>query len=82
VSTPTKPRVGELIHRGWGLAESRDTTRFEALMRAAVAAGLVRTWDDGRGRCPWYEARRGAAERALLARCTEALGAAPEETTL
>ncbi len=82
MSAPTKPRVGALIRRGWQLPGDADTSRFEALMLAAVAAGLVREWDDGRGRAPWYTARRGAEERALLARCVEAIGAQPAETAL
>lgn len=76
VSGPTKPRIGELILRAWRAPDDGDAfpmERFEA---------LVREWDDGRGRCPWYQARRGHDERALLAGCVEALGAEPAETVL
>ena len=85
MSGPTKPRIGELILRAWRAPDDGDAfpmERFEALVRAAVGAGLVREWDDGRGRCPWYQARRGHDERALLAGCVEALGAEPAETVL
>lgn len=77
VNGPRKPRVGELVQRSWDVgpdAEPLPTGAFKALMLEAVAAGLVREWDDGGGRCPWYNARRGADERALLARCEAALG--------
>jgi hypothetical protein len=85
VSGPTKPRVGELILRAWRAPDGGDafpTGRFEALMRDAVGAGLVREWDDGRGRSPWYQARRGHDERELLAACVEALDAEPADTVL
>lgn len=77
----TKPRIKHLVGRGWNLhgvdAARIDERGFEALMLASVAAGLVREWDDGRGRCPWYNARRGAEERALRDRCSALLGAQP-----
>lgn len=83
--SPKRPRVREIVQRSWSVPDGADalpTGRFEELMGAAVASGLVAEWDDGRGRVPWYNARRGAEERALLAACVEALGAEPAETGL
>lgn len=82
VSGPRRPRIAELIFRSWDVGPDADcmpTEAFEEIVRAAVAAGLVREWDDGRGRCPWYEAKRGAQERRLLARCEKALGRPHDE---
>jgi hypothetical protein len=39
--------------------------------------GLVASWDDGRGRVPWYTATRCKAERALCLACALAVGAQP-----
>jgi hypothetical protein len=82
---PKRPRVREIVQRSWSVpddAPALNTERFEALVRAAVASGLVAEWDDGRGRCTWYNARRGPEERKLLAACVSALGAEPAETGL
>lgn len=76
-----KPKVKHLIARSWRLAEAVDVTAFERLMRDAEARGLVRTWDDGRGQWPWYEARRGKDERALHRDAEIALGATSERPT-
>ena len=66
-----------------------QVTRFETLMcrhaRVLDAHGrwvkpvkgrpaLVASWDDGRGKLCWYEARCGAEERALYQECVRLFG--------
>jgi len=65
------------VMRTWTLPERTPMTEWERLVREAAARGLVRSWDDGRGRGPWYTARRGKAERALYLACALAVGAQP-----
>jgi hypothetical protein len=50
---------------------------WKCLVREAATHGLVTSWDDGRGREPWYIAPRGKAERALCFACALAVGAQP-----
>jgi hypothetical protein len=74
----------------WELGDAADTQadairagEWERLVVRARDAGLVRQYDDGRGRDMWYSARRGAAERSLRAACVRALaGATPVEVTI
>lgn len=75
-------RVKHLVTVQWSVPESCDpatTAPFERLMARARSRGLVKTWDDGRSRWMWYEARRGPEERDLRARCVAAIGHAPVE---
>lgn len=73
-----KPKIAQLVTAHWAIDEPADTGVFEQLMRGAIASGLVREWDDGRGRAPWYSARRGPEERALRVKCVAALGHEPQ----
>jgi len=50
---------------------------WERLVREAATHGLVASWDDGRGREPWYIAPRCKTERALCLACALAVGAQP-----
>lgn len=76
--TARKPRVSELVHVAWDLPESSPSSRaWESLVAEAERTGIVREHDDGGGRCMWYNARRGGAERSLRARCEAVLGAPP-----
>jgi hypothetical protein len=71
------------VHVRWALGEHDvNVGAFEATMRAAVAAKLVRSWDDGRGRDMWYAARRGPSERELRRRCVALIGAEPAEVSV
>ena len=77
-----KPRVGELIGVSWDIPETRPSIEGDAVERLildAVAAGVVREWDDGRGRWFWYNARRGRSERRLRAAIVAACGESPAE---
>lgn len=62
----------------WKLDDSIDTSHFERLMRRSKR-GLVTSWDDGRGRDMWYQAKRGGEERTLREKCVAAIGAKPHE---
>ena len=78
----TKPRLGELVGVRWDIPEDRPPIEGEAverLMHEAIANGVVREWDDGRGRCLWYNARRGQDERRLRAAIVKACGEEPVE---
>ncbi len=67
----------QTVHRAWALPERTSMGEWERLVREAATSGLVTSWDDGRGRVPWYTATRGKAERALCLACTLAVGAQP-----
>jgi hypothetical protein len=67
----------QTVHRAWTLAEHTPMREWERLVREAAARGLVTSWDDGRGRVPWYTAPRGKTERALCLACALAVGAQP-----
>jgi len=74
---PSKPRVGELVQRSWDIPETSppaDTSAFERRMAREVEGGLVRAWDDGRGRWMWYDARPGPDERSLRDWCVGEFG--------
>ena len=60
-------------------AEAIERGAVERLILDAVAAGVVREWDDGRGRWLWYNARRGRSERRLRAAIVAACGESPAE---
>ena len=77
-----KPRIAELILVMWDVPETRPSIRVDAvehLILAATTAGVVREWDDGRGRWLWHNARRGRAERRLRASIVAACGESPSE---
>lgn len=82
---PRRPRIAEIVLVRWDIAASRDAVPGAAVERVllpAAASGLVGQWDDGRGRWPWYEARRGRAERRLRAAMTAACGTEPSTVTV
>lgn len=66
------------IRRSWTLPERTPMGEWERLVREAIACGLVTEWDDGRGRVPWYDARRCKAERLLYLACCGAVDAKGE----
>ena len=77
-----KPRIAELILVMWDVPETRPSIEGDAVERLildAVATGVVREWDDGRGRWLWYNARRGRSERRLRAAIVAACGESPAE---
>ncbi len=67
----------QTVHRAWTLPERTPMGEWERLVREAATHGLVASWDDGRGRVPWYTAPRCKAERALCLACALAVGAQP-----
>lgn len=72
--------MSALVHVGWYDLDPADhDAAFEALVRAS---GIVLGFDGGRGSCPWYNAPRGEAERALRAQCVAPLGRAPDEVSV
>lgn len=72
--------MSHTIFRQWIFDRSHDAVaKWTALVERAHAAGVVLVWDDGRGQCPWYDARRCPGERALYLACAAALGAEATE---
>jgi len=67
----------QTVCRAWTLPERTPMGEWERLVRQAATRGLVTSWDDGRGRVPWYTATRCKAERALYLACALAVGAQP-----
>jgi hypothetical protein len=67
----------QTVRRSWTLPEHADAREWERLVREAATHGLVSSWDDGRGRVPWYTARRCKAERALCFACVLAVNVQP-----
>lgn len=70
------------VRREWSLPEGASMREWERLVKMAATHGLITSWDDGRGRDPWYTARRCKAERTLYLACCRAVGADATEVDL